>query len=284
MPLVRQVLQAQEYWRLKGLSADVVIVNEHPVSYLDEMQAAAHRHPRRRAVERLAAPAGRRLPAAGGPHGPRRARAARSGGARDSPRRPRRPPERSSIGPMPVQPPAPAARADRAAARRAGDANAPVPAVDAAPTDSGGFADEGARTRSSSTAPAKRRCRGRTSSPTRASAPSSRRRASAHTWSGNSRENRLTPFANDPVSDPTAEAIFVRDDETGESWSPTPGPDAARPGEPADRWFATRPALTHFSRADARHRPRAGRLRRHRRSGEVLAAHAGQRAAPRPGR
>ncbi len=39
MPLVRQVLQAQEYWRLKGLSADVVIVNEHPVSYLDEMQA-----------------------------------------------------------------------------------------------------------------------------------------------------------------------------------------------------------------------------------------------------
>ena len=46
----------------------------------------------------------------------------------------------------------------------------------------------------------------------------------AHTWSGNSRENRLTPFANDPVSDPTAEALYVRDDETGESWSPTPGP------------------------------------------------------------
>ncbi len=37
VPLVRQVLQAQEYWRLKGLSADVVILNEHPVSYLDEM-------------------------------------------------------------------------------------------------------------------------------------------------------------------------------------------------------------------------------------------------------
>ena len=38
MPLVRQVLQAQEYWRLKGLSADVVILNEHPTSYLDETQ------------------------------------------------------------------------------------------------------------------------------------------------------------------------------------------------------------------------------------------------------
>src|SRR5690606_17540308 len=37
--LVRQVLQAQEYWRLNGMSADVVIVNEHPVGYLDEIQA-----------------------------------------------------------------------------------------------------------------------------------------------------------------------------------------------------------------------------------------------------
>ena len=34
---MRQVLQAQEYWRLKGLSADVVILNEHPASYRDEM-------------------------------------------------------------------------------------------------------------------------------------------------------------------------------------------------------------------------------------------------------
>ena len=30
----------------------------------------------------------------------------------------------------------------------------------------------------------------------------------AHTWSGNSRENRLTPFANDPISDPTGEALL----------------------------------------------------------------------------
>ena len=41
----------------------------------------------------------------------------------------------------------------------------------------------------------------------------------AHTWSGNSRENRLTPFANDPVTDPTAEAIFVRDEASGEVWA-----------------------------------------------------------------
>ena len=39
-PVVRQVLQAQEYWRLKGLNADVVILNEHPIGYLDEMHEA----------------------------------------------------------------------------------------------------------------------------------------------------------------------------------------------------------------------------------------------------
>ncbi len=39
LALVRQVLRAQEYWRLKGLSVDVVILNEFPVSYLDEIHA-----------------------------------------------------------------------------------------------------------------------------------------------------------------------------------------------------------------------------------------------------
>ena len=41
---------------------------------------------------------------------------------------------------------------------------------------------------------------------------------------GNSRENRLTPFANDPIIDPTAEALFIRDDDIRRAWSPTPGP------------------------------------------------------------
>jgi cyclic beta-1,2-glucan synthetase len=36
LPLIRQSLEAQEYWRLKGLSADIVILNEHPASYRDE--------------------------------------------------------------------------------------------------------------------------------------------------------------------------------------------------------------------------------------------------------
>jgi cyclic beta-1,2-glucan synthetase len=47
---------------------------------------------------------------------------------------------------------------------------------------------------------------------------------SAFTWSGNSRENRLTPFANDPIGDPTGEAIYVRDEDSGAAWCATPGP------------------------------------------------------------
>jgi cyclic beta-1,2-glucan synthetase len=44
------------------------------------------------------------------------------------------------------------------------------------------------------------------------------------TWSENSRNNRLTPWRNDPVRDPQAEALFVRDDDSGLAWSVTPLP------------------------------------------------------------
>jgi cyclic beta-1,2-glucan synthetase len=44
---------------------------------------------------------------------------------------------------------------------------------------------------------------------------------SGYTWSGNSRENQLTPWSNDPVGDPVSEAIYIRDDDTGELWGPT---------------------------------------------------------------
>ena len=44
---------------------------------------------------------------------------------------------------------------------------------------------------------------------------------SGYTWSVNSRENQLTPWSNDPVSDPPGEAIYVRDEDSGELWGPT---------------------------------------------------------------
>ena len=48
------------------------------------------------------------------------------------------------------------------------------------------------------------------------------------TWSGNSREHRLTPWSNDPVLDPHGEAHYLRDEDSGEWWSPLAGP-APRP-------------------------------------------------------
>ncbi len=48
-----------------------------------------------------------------------------------------------------------------------------------------------------------------------------------YTWAGNSRNNRLTAWHNDPVCDPHAEALWIRDDEAGVFWSPTPGPTGA---------------------------------------------------------
>lgn len=47
---------------------------------------------------------------------------------------------------------------------------------------------------------------------------------SAYTWSENSHEFRLTPWMNDPVSDLSGEAVYIRDEETGVFWSPTPLP------------------------------------------------------------
>ncbi|MGQ9778724.1 MAG: GH36-type glycosyl hydrolase domain-containing protein [Bacillota bacterium] len=44
------------------------------------------------------------------------------------------------------------------------------------------------------------------------------------TWSENSQANRLTPWANDPVADPAGEILYLRDEETGVFWSPTPLP------------------------------------------------------------
>jgi cyclic beta-1,2-glucan synthetase len=47
---------------------------------------------------------------------------------------------------------------------------------------------------------------------------------SGYTWSANSHENQLTPWSNDPVSDAPGEAFYVRDDKTGHVWSPTAAP------------------------------------------------------------
>ena len=46
----------------------------------------------------------------------------------------------------------------------------------------------------------------------------------AYTWGENAHEFRLTPWGNDPVSDSRGEAFYLRDEERGHYWSPTPLP------------------------------------------------------------
>ena len=75
------------------------------------------------------------------------------------------------------------------------------------------------------------------------------------TWSENSHDNRLTPWRNDPVSDPPGEAMFIRDDDSGRFWSATPLP--AGGGQP----YTVRhgQGYTHLRARPRRHRLAAAR-------------------------
>lgn len=66
-----------------------------------------------------------------------------------------------------------------------------------------------------------------------------------YTWAENSGENRLTPWRSDPVLDEPGEVLYLRDEETGVVWSPTPRPC------PADGTYQVRYGAGH---ATFRHR------------------------------
>ena len=246
LPLVRQVLQAQEYWRLKGLSADVVILNEHPVSYLDEMHAQLTalldngpwrtwkhrpggayllRGDRMTEAERILLAAVARAVLSG-----ERGELANQLDQLD-PQWPE--PEEFTPSLEPSSPPA-------------SSAEVTVPPL-ALANGMGGFAEDGRDyvivLEADQETPLP--WANVVANPVFGTVVTAS--GSAYTWSENSRENRLTPFANDPVTDPTAEALFVRDDETGATWSPTPGP---MPRTGADGRFVIRHSagLTRFAR------------------------------------
>lgn len=52
---------------------------------------------------------------------------------------------------------------------------------------------------------------------------------SGYSWSQNCRENRLTPWSNDVVVDPPGDVIYVRDENLKRFWTPTPGPVGGAP-------------------------------------------------------
>jgi len=227
LSLVRQVLQAQEYWRLKGLVADVVILNEQPVGYLDEVHAqltelldngpwrsAKHRPggayllraDRVTPAERIALQAVASAVLAGD-RGALRAQLDRPHpiSVAESPRVTSHNDEPQPIDPFDIE----------------GRGDVPVMTLE---NGRGGFTDGG---KSYAIV-----LNGGDETPlpwvnviaTPHFGTVVTSSGAAHTWAHNSRENRLTPFANDPVTDHTAEAIFIRDEQTADAWCPTPGP------------------------------------------------------------
>ncbi|MGQ0570052.1 MAG: glucoamylase family protein, partial [Armatimonadota bacterium] len=249
LALVQQVLKAQEFWRLKGLSADVVILNEHPVDYRDEM------HKQLEALLESGSwaawksrPGGVFLLRSDGMGDSARlllfavARAILNGDRGDLASQ-LEAPTREPQWPIPFVPRRPSVSdADQAAA--------PEPEVPPRTLANGlgGFASQGreyviviAGDRDTPMPWANVLANPGFGTIVTASGAS-------FTWAENSRENRLTPFANDPVTDPTAEAIFLRDGDTGDVWSATPGP--ARRNSKDGRWVVRHAAgMTRFAHA-----------------------------------
>ena len=222
--LVRQLLHAFEYWRIKGIEADLVILNSHPASYLQDLQTALEtlcqtvpsRHRlghdnskgsvyllRSDLLEPRTLTA---LPAA--------ARAvfhARRGALAEQIMRLT---SRSLVNAAPPRRQAPT----ELSAHRTGTSElefyngyggfsaggreyvtildsgqtTPAPWINVIANPSFGFqvaADGG-----------------------------------GYTWCMNSRERQITPWSNDPVINRPGEVFYVRDEDTGELWSPTASP------------------------------------------------------------
>ena len=228
LPLIRQSLEAQEYWRLKGLSADIVILNEHPASYRDEtheqIQQLLEDGPWRTWKDR---PGGVYL--LRGDHMSEADRTLLASVARAILHGNRGTLANQIDRPRPGR--AGAESPDRRYSYPAAAAPSPAHATTsiAAPSLTltnglGGFTTDGrdyviVLEGDQDTPLPWVNVIANPQFGTIVSAS-----GSSFTWAQNSRENRLTPFANDPVVDPSAEAIFVRDEDTGEVWSPMPGP------------------------------------------------------------
>jgi cyclic beta-1,2-glucan synthetase len=223
VPMARQVLMAQEYWRIKGLRADVVILNEHAADYLDEVQNE---------LSRLV----QEPPWAGWSGKPGGVFLLRAEGMADVDRHLLSAVARAVVAAdhgdliSQLERPAPWIDDSNDVPRSATLARPqPAAAAIAVPplvmdNGLGGFtADgrdyvvvlDGARETPLPWSNV-------LANPDFGTIVSNS--GAAFTWAVNSRQNRLTPFANDPLRDPTAEAIYLRDDKSGAVWGATPGP------------------------------------------------------------
>ncbi|MEI7610195.1 MAG: glycosyl transferase, partial [Rhodospirillaceae bacterium] len=220
LEIVRQLLLAHEYWRMKQLSADLVILNDRASSYTQNLQIS---------LEALARANQSRLkPAGEGARGAvfilradlisdevrnllqTTARAVLVGRRGSLAEQVRRVPE-----PRPSAPPP-----RRLPMRR------PSPPAGRPPTleffnGLGGFADGGREYRTTletgqwTPAP----WINVVANPSFGFQTSVE--GSGSTWSLNSQQNHITPWSNDPVSDASGEAIYLRDEDSREVWGPT---------------------------------------------------------------
>jgi cyclic beta-1,2-glucan synthetase len=224
LPQLRELLRAHEYWRMKRLAVDLVIVNERAASYVQDLQVAvetairsSQSQPRFGAelakgsvyalrADLMSVPARALLQSVA-----RVALIARRGSIA----------EQLAL----VE----AARPQAAAAIEAGNAVAQGKKQPGPPgleffNGLGGFADDGREyvvvLDAGATTPAPwLNVVANARFGFQASAD-----GSGYTWSENSRENQLTTWSNDSVRDPAGEAFYIQDDMSGALWTATAQP------------------------------------------------------------
>lgn len=220
MAQVRQLLRAHEYWRMKRLSVDIVIVNERASSYVQDLQVAIE----------TALRSSQSQPGLGGEGSQGSVHALRADLVSLEVRTLLRSVARvaliarrgsianqlTRVSDRPFVPP-PAYR------RRALGAKISVPELEFF-NGLGGFAKEGreyvTHLHSGQTTPAP--WINVIANPAFGFQVAAE--GSGYSWAENSRENQLTPWSNDPVSDPPGEVVYIRDEDNGELWTPTARP------------------------------------------------------------
>ncbi len=271
---VRLLLKMHAFWRRRGLEVDLVVLNDHPPSYADSLQESLTQAVEGSSQRALLGQRGgvfiRR--ADGMPeqdvtlfltaarvvlHGalPQLLASAPvdetdAADERSEAEAPSSAPAQAFSAEPPTEagPPALAATHPEAAGRLAGrgvPADAPAPTFETLQFDNGygGFSDDGR-------AYVIRQMGGveddRTPLPwinvvaNPAAGFTATESGEGFTWARNSQQNKITPWSNDPVTDPAGESIYLRDDDAAVFWTPTPRPaPAPAPYQTRHGWGAT---------------------------------------------
>ena len=220
LDVARQVLLAHEYFRLKRFAVDLVIINEHPASYIQELHGAleallrAQQEPAEPGAGSIYLLRADLMPNATSALLAAVARVVLTGDrGRVAEQLDRA--ERAAPAVTEPMPPAPS--------RSTLAAPAPSPPLELF-NGLGGFS-EGGREYTVVLGP------GQTTPAPWINIVANAgfgfqvaAEGSGFTWAGNSRENQLTPWSNDPVCNRTGEAFYLYDEATGALWCPTAAP------------------------------------------------------------